>query len=125
MSTRKQQTQLIVGAVAAIVSASLMYYLYSRKSGGSGTRDIGDFSSPNKGGSDAKTADTDKTPLVKNGSTTTTTGSAPTTDAHKELHSRIEELDKKGKAFFKAKQVSCVDDGTLVLVVLCMARVHV
>jgi len=110
-TTKKQQTQLIIGAAAAIVSASLMFYLFSRKStkkgdtkgGGGGTRDIGDFSSPSKGGGANKTVDTDKTPLVKNGSATGTE-STPMTDAHKELHSSIEELDKKGKAFFKAKQ---------------------
>ena len=101
----KRQTQVIIGAAAAIASASLLYYFFSKSSSKKeekkGTRSVGDFPSPTKGG--AKKVDVDKTPLVKNGSGS---GGTPTTDPHKELHATIEELDKKGKAFFKAKQVS-------------------
>ena len=50
---------------------------------------------PDNNKTDSKTMTDDKTPLVKN-----------TKQDERTLHVRIEELDKKGKALFKNKQVS-------------------
>jgi len=119
------QTQLIVFGLAAAVSISLAFYFMSRGatspySGGKGkgsrdddelddmtasTKDSASTARPSaaatpstpKPGRNAQqptTADADKTPLVKN-----------TKSEGKEVHARIEDLDKKGKDLFKEKQV--------------------
>ena len=101
-SSAKQNQTIALGIGAAVVTVSLLYYLFSSSSKAAadnskgsddepsaGSRSLG-ATTPTKG---ATAADTDKTPLVKNN------------NASKALHSQIEELDKKGKALFKAKQV--------------------
>ena len=103
-SSSKQNQTIALGIGAAVVTVSLLYYLFSSSSKAAadkpkgsgnddepsaGSRSLG-ATTPTKG---ATAADTDKTPLVKNN------------NANKALHSQIEELDKKGKALFKAKQV--------------------
>ena len=106
MAPLRQNQVILISAAATVVTASLVYYLLSgrkkeeKKGGGSEegstSRSIG--TTPTKAGT---RLDIDKTPLVKNGDTA---------DANKELHSKIEELDKKGKALFKDKQVRrCID----------------
>ena len=128
MAPRQNNNQVILlGAAAALVSASLLYYILSSSSSSKAEKKIGgdDDDATDKQGDGGSTThrsigtssstttttptktshqslDTDKTPLVKNG----TEGSANNNSNNKELHSRIEELDKKGKALFKNKQVS-------------------
>lgn len=124
-STRQPTPVFALGALAAIASASLLYYaLTCQKKGetgsrgddkkggadesGSGTtkpRSLLGFGSPAKTSSSAA-ADTDKTPQVKNGGS----GGLETSKA---VHALIEELDKKGKALFKNKQVCRVSYGWL------------
>lgn len=112
-SSKTRQTQVVLGAAAAVASAALLYYLVSssKRKTADETKDTSrdvmeDLTSPTKTTttSDSKTVDKDQTPLVKNGDS----ARATTTDEHKELHARIEELDKKGKEYFRAKQVSSI-----------------
>jgi hypothetical protein len=114
MSNNKNTPVILLGAVAAVAAASLLYYaLAVRKQESAAFKpskpdddkddqhstttsrsvETSDSSrtTPTKGA--APPVDTDQTPLVKNGGKS------------KQLHARIEELDKQGKAFFKAKQV--------------------
>lgn len=97
---------VLIGAAAAVVTVSLVYYvLRSNKStekkddGDSTSRSIGS-TTPTKATS--KSLDSDKTPLVKNNG-----NDKENADSNKALHIKIEELDKKGKALFKGKQVRC------------------
>jgi len=113
MPPRPTQNQLIVIGLAAAASMSLLlWYLtkgspeksvdskQSKKapaSESSNSRSIPE--TPPKKDRSVKTAAEEKTPLVKN------TNLAEKED-DKDLHARIEELDKKGKVLFKNKQVS-------------------
>lgn len=124
--SRLNQTQIVlIGGIAAAATLSLLYYfVFSRREladakkvdselediAGSTTTDtkkdtasrttssssaasVPASPEPTPRGS-AASAEKDKTPLVKN-----------TKKDEKEIHAKIEELDKRGKALFKDKQV--------------------
>ena len=105
--SRLSQTQIVlIGSLAAATTLSLLYYFVFRKrewatadSNKSELEDIGgtknrDSKTPSSPEPTARSAADDKTHLVKN-----------TKKDDKEIHARIEELDKRGKVLFKDKQV--------------------
>ena len=118
MSNNKNTPVILLGAVAAVAAASLLYYALAvhkqesasakpskpddddeddAKPSATSSRSVDTSDSSRTTPTKAVPAvDTDQTPLVKNGGKS------------KQLHARIEELDKQGKGFFKAKQVRMV-----------------
>ena len=65
----------------------------------------------------SSTAESSKTPKT----TVTMAGTSPGRMEEKELHTKIEELDKRGKAFFKSKQVGFFGTDWLLSLRLWMA----
>ncbi len=116
MSQKTQNAKYILMGLAAVAAAGVCYYLSAQQISSAKAKALD---------SDDGLADDDTIP-AKGSSTTTTKSKATkgttdlktstkkrdvdTTDRmdEKELHTKIEELDKKGKAFFKDKQVGCV-----------------
>lgn len=108
MPSLKQNQVVLLGAAATIVTATVLYYLLSGRKkenkGGGGDSTSRDIKTPSNKTSSG--LETDKTPLVKNGD------NKDTNNNNKALHSQIEELDKRGKALFKGKQV-CIHPNLL------------
>ena len=114
-SSKAKQTQLLVaGLAAATVISLLAYYAVSNKSTVIATKPKkkkldDDDSDVGKQSRSVDFADTssDATPKKSNetGSKSKMPKKSPTAGEEKQIHSKIEELDKKGKAFFKNKQV--------------------
>lgn len=123
MSARsnKQTTQLLLMGLAAVAAVGIMIYLSQNLSTPASNKKAKTLDD----GDDDDMAD-DATVKAKGRSvgggsspvkaTTTTTAAkspekSPTSSGpmdEKELHAKIEELDKKGKAFFKNKQVGII-----------------
>ena len=101
-ASKSKSTQLALGALAAVATASLVYYLLSKSATAQEEKKSSPDETPQKKN---RSVDVDQTPLVKNGAGTTPAAEAEAIDSNKQLHAQIEELDKKGKAFFKGKQV--------------------
>ena len=97
MSSKNKNTQLLVVGLVAAVSVSLILY-YSSKSSSTAKeptkkKKLDDDAAASKG---SGSRSIDLTPKKSNRTDTTD---------EKEMHAKIEELDKKGKALFKNKQV--------------------
>ena len=103
MSLKGQNTKYLLMSLAALAAAGVAYYLLQQQESKAKSLDDDDDMA------DAETV------RAKGRSTTTATKSIPMSQTskdsssgkldEKELHATIEELDKKGKAFFKNKQV--------------------
>ena len=114
MANKLTRSQTIALGVAAASLAALLLWQVLGSSGGGGYKSLAtddsddlkkkkkkakptsaDTSTPSKAGADAgaSTAD-EKTPLTSNARSAET----------KSLHSKIEEIDRRGKALFKGKQ---------------------
>lgn len=101
MSGSNKETQAILLGVAAVAAAGLLYFAYSQpaepatetKKLSSGDDDVVSKRSQET----SKTSNTKKADEIS-------AGDSKMDD--KALHAAIEELDKKGKAYFKNKQVS-------------------
>lgn len=111
---KSQNTKFVLMGLAAVAATAICYYLVQQ-------------SSPSATTARAKTLDSDDgladddTVQAKGSSTTKSTATASKAKTltkddekskmdEKELHARIEELDKKGKTFFKDKQVGHLDN---------------
>lgn len=109
MSSRSKNTQLLTAGLIAIATIGLLVYFSNQnetaKAKTTKKKDEEDVTPAPKSSTTAKKEekkaaapiDDSKTPKKSN-----------VTD-QKELHSKIEELDKKGKALFKSKKVRGVD----------------
>lgn len=101
MSGSNKETQAIILGVAAVAAAGLLYFAYSQpaepetatKKLSSGDDDV----------VSKRSQETSKTSNTKKADESSA-GDSKMDD--KALHAAIEELDKKGKAYFKNKQVS-------------------
>lgn len=99
MGRSSKQTQVTLGLLAAVLASVALWYAYSnfqkeeteQESGKQSSKAVHD--TPTKS---AKKLDRTSTPLVSNKSRGK--------EEEKSLHSKIEELDKRGKALFKAKK---------------------
>eukprot|EP00526_Cylindrotheca_closterium_P005240 CAMPEP_0113627576 /NCGR_PEP_ID=MMETSP0017_2-20120614/14284_1 /TAXON_ID=2856 /ORGANISM="Cylindrotheca closterium" /LENGTH=626 /DNA_ID=CAMNT_0000537841 /DNA_START=43 /DNA_END=1923 /DNA_ORIENTATION=+ /assembly_acc=CAM_ASM_000147 len=96
MSGASKETQAIFLGVAAIAAAGLLYFAYSQPATETKKLPSGDDDVVSK-----RSQETSKTSNVKK-PVESTTGESKMDD--KALHAAIEELDKKGKAYFKNKQ---------------------
>jgi hypothetical protein len=133
MSSNKKNTQLLISGLVAAVAVSVLVYFATRPSAAGSTAASATAENKKKWKDDDDTTSStanrsvnfaegssDATPRKSNeslskkatssgggGGSTTGTGStiSNSISEEKELHSKIEELDKKGKAFFKNKQV--------------------
>lgn len=111
MSLKSQNTKYLLMSLAALAAAGVAYYLLQQESKAKALVDDDDD------GDDEDMADEEtvrakgRSPAPFTSTTTPTKGIKASKDAsgtkvdEKELHAAIEELDKKGKAFFKNKQV--------------------
>ena len=103
----KRNGQIALGAAAALVAASTVYYLY--KSRHQPEKVVELTSDDNESRSvpppEVETVDNTKPPVAVTPKKPSVTPTAAGNTSDKELHARIEELDKKGKALFKSKQV--------------------
>ena len=101
MSQKNQALYVGLAVTAAALVAG--YLLYSSSSGNSG-KETSKKTTDSKSSSPVRTAKKDpneqKTPLVSN------TSGRGIPQAEKEVHSKIEELDKAGKKLFKEKKVN-------------------
>ena len=107
MSGANKETQAIFVGVAAIAAAGLLYFAYSQSTEPTTEKNLlsGDDDIVSK-----RSQETSKTSNIKTPAESIT-GESKMDD--KALHAAIEELDKKGKAYFKNKQVSKDDhDGS-------------
>lgn len=106
----KNNTQLIAIGLATAAVASLAYfYVYSQKQ-----REKQVPSKPEQPPVYPKKLDVEEDLDRKVSPPSTTQAQKPNSstgssggDEEKNLHARVEELDKEGKALFKAKKVSC------------------
>jgi hypothetical protein len=112
-STKATRTQLVI--VAGLASAAsislLLYYLSKQRKLTEKQKSVTSQSSEPLSTAKSKSAEGkggDKTPVRTNASSSASTVETVSEDKdvdEKSLHLRIEELDKKGKAFFKEKKV--------------------
>lgn len=106
----KQHTQFLLMGLAAVAAAGVLFYLTKESATAkSGPKDGGKTGAAGGDASKAKDRSLD-TSTVKTSNTSSSKSSEPkkTTSGtmdEKELHAKIEELDRKGKGFFKNKQV--------------------
>jgi hypothetical protein len=117
-----QNTQLIVLGLAAAAAASLLFLWLQQqkdneKAAVPSSKKVFDDDDEMTGRSMASDTSTTK---ASNATTSTSTKPAKKLDDEwdeKTLHAKIEELDKKGKAYFKNKQVRSI---SLHYITLCM-----
>lgn len=136
MSAKNQNTQFLLMGLAAIAAAGVLYYLLQQESSLGTVKatkkkladedDLADDDTVQaKGGTSTSTASSSTAKTLKttskDSSATSSKSSAADRMDEKDLHAKIEELDKKGKAFFKNKQVgvSNVLIHIMYLTVLC------
>lgn len=102
MSQKNQALYVGLAVTAAALVAG--YLLYSSSSSGNSGKETSKKTTDSKSSSPVRTAKKDpneqKTPLVSN------TSGRGIPEAEKEVHSKIEELDKAGKKLFKEKKVN-------------------
>ena len=101
MSGSSKDTKAIIFGVAAIAAAGLLYVAYSRSS--EPATEVKKLSPKDDDVVSKRSQETSKTSNIKK-SVENTADEFRMDD--KALHAAIEELDKKGKAYFKNKQVS-------------------
>ena len=94
------KSSLLLAGLATAVVISLALYLYTQQEEEVKSEKKAPPSSPPS----TRSIPEDKTPKTKN---TTPPPLSTSSMDEQTLHSQIEELDKKGKALFKKKQVSC------------------
>jgi hypothetical protein len=114
MSSSRKNTQLLVSGLVAAATLGLIVYFATRPAAATTTRkkklddDGGGRPSTGRSVNFAETG-SDATPRKSNESSSRSGGGSGSVNSspseEKELHTKIEELDKKGKAFFKNKQV--------------------
>jgi len=107
-----KNTQLLVAGLVAAATVSLLVYYSSAPATAKSKKDMDPSDDAKRG--DSKNTKTKTTPMPSSTSTSTSDekGAASQNDTpkksnvtdEKELHSKIEELDKKGKALFKNKK---------------------
>jgi FtsZ-interacting cell division protein ZipA len=107
-----KQIQLIVVGLVAAVTISLVYYVSTSSSSSSASKGTAPSSTKKKLDDDADNSNNNKSTGRSVGgvspSDSTPKKSNESMPEEKEMHTKIEELDKKGKALFKNKQVSPV-----------------
>jgi hypothetical protein len=110
MSAKRQNTQFLLMGLAAVAAAGVLYYLVQEASSGtvkakklSDLDDLADDDTVQAKGGTTESS-TAKSTTSKDISASSTSSEQGPMD-EKDLHAKIEELDKKGKAFFKNKQV--------------------
>lgn len=101
MSGASRDSKTLFLGVAAIAAAGILYFAYSQS-----TEPATEAKKLSSGDDDVVSKRSQETSKISNvkKSVDSTTGEAKMDD--KALHAAIEELDKKGKAYFKNKQVS-------------------
>lgn len=111
MSTRSRNTQVIFVGLAAVAAAGVLYYLSRQApSKAKSLDDDGDMADDDtvkaKGRSVGITSKGPSSSPVKSAPDTMKSDEKATSKMdEKDLHAKIEELDTKGKVFFKNKQV--------------------
>lgn len=117
MSSNRKNTQLLVTGLVAAVALGVVVYFATRPAAATTRKKKLDDDDKSTGRSvDFAETSSDATPRKSNESSSkkgasgggSTSGSSTigiSVSEERELHSKIEELDKKGKGFFKNKQV--------------------
>jgi mitochondrial import receptor subunit TOM70 len=100
----KQNQQIVIGLAAAAIASTLLWYAYKQRSDSKSIP-----GGPKDSASEAKAASKSRDLPSKSNPKGTVSFDAPTptksnTSDEKMLNLKIEELDKKGKTFFKKKQ---------------------
>jgi uncharacterized protein HemX len=121
MAKSNKNTQLVVAGLAAAAAAGIIYYWLQQQQQNPATAKSKKLDDNNDRSIDVRSDDTVQTSNASGTATNTTTGS-PTKKLdddrldEKALHAKIEELDKKGKTYFKDKQVRrfCLRDEGLI-----------
>lgn len=119
MSSRNKNTQYILIGVAAVASVGFLYYMSQQAptktkkklDGDDDYLDLADDITVKAKGRSFEASEAVKS--VETAGDKAAAAIATGKMDEKALHAKIEELDKKGKAFFKNKQVSviCANDG--------------
>ena len=111
MSSRSmsKNTQLFAAAFVAAATVGVLYYLSSEnaKATAKSKKDVDDKKSADvKKPSPSSSSTSPSTSKGKQAAAADDTPKKSNVSDQKEMHSKIEELDKKGKALFKNKKVS-------------------
>ena len=104
MAPKNQNQQFIFIGLAAIAAAGVLFLLSQQATAKSVSKDDDEKSgSKDTSGSKGQDRSLDTSTVKTSNKSSTKTASGKMEE--KELHAQIEELDKKGKAYFKNKQV--------------------
>jgi hypothetical protein len=112
MSGSIKDNQMIIMGLAAVAAAGLLYVAFNQQKKAAEEKIIkklpGDDDAISQRSEDAISGRSEDTAKRSNTNTATDSKTESKTLDEKTLHAKIEEFDKKGKAYFKNKQVRTI-----------------